>query len=306
MPKKTSPTGDSLHRHKAAPKTTFTENPLAPLDGTIREIKAAQERIENACLAARHEIGRVLIRDDSKIDTAKQLCITSRLDFWETLEKRVGINSRILRQCMAFADMYDESDVDRLIEQEITWTHVVHLLSLPSVGAREAFLRRVAEEGLTAADLRREIDETYGNRRPGSGRQQKLPEPPKSLSSGLRRTLEKVSRLNAEHEHALFGEEFDLAERVESEPPDEITEETRDQLDRLIDQYRILATTVRDNLLRLEESRPRIDRVFSERERAEEKPDTKSGREPRSILLNSADPAGADRTGFPVDHSLAK
>jgi len=306
MPKKTSPTGDPLHRHKAAPKTTFAENPLAPLDGTICEIKAAQGRIDSACLAARHAIGMVLNRDYSKIDTAKQLCITSRLDFWETLEKRVGINSRILRQCMAFAKMYDESDVDRLIEQRVTWTHVVHLLNLPSDGAREAFLRRVAEEGLTAADLQREIDEKYGNRRPGSGKQQKPPEPPKSLSSGLKRALEKVSRLNAEHEHALFAQDFDLAERIQCEPPDEITEEIRDQLDRLIREYRVLATTAPDNLRRLEQSRPRIDRVFAEREKVEAEPDKKSGREPRSIVLTAAEHAGADRTGFPVDHALAK
>ena len=132
-----------------------------------------------------------------------------------------------------------------------------------------------------------------------------MPEPPKSLRSGLKRAIDRGTRLNQEHEHALFCDEFDLATEIETGAPDEITQDASDQVDHLIHQYRILATTAPDILRRLERSRSRIDVVFTKRE-AEQAADTKSGRKPRSILLPEAVAAGADRTGFPVDHSLAK
>jgi hypothetical protein len=156
------------------------------------------------------------------------------------------------------------------------------------------------EDGLTAAALHEAILEKHGNRREGSGKQKKLPEPPRSLTTGLKRAIDKVTRLNQEHEHALFCDEFDLATEIGTGAPDEITEDTSDQVDRLIEQYRVLAATAPDILQRLEQSRPRIGVVFEERRRLAKEPDTKSGREPRSILLPETVAARADRTDLPV------
>lgn len=288
-----------IGRRQAAPKATPAEQSLRPIAGTIREIKAVEARAATACMKARHEIGKLLIRDFDKIGTAQQLCIVNRLEFWETLAKRVGLHSRVLRHCMQFADEYDEAEVDRMVAQGVTWSHVVQVLTLRTDGEREAFLRRVMEDGLTAAALHEAILEKHGNRREGSGKQRKLPEPPRSLTTGLKRAIDKVSRLNDEHEHALFCDEFDLATEIETGPADGLTEDTSDQVDRLIDQYRILAATTADILRRLEQSRPRIDVVFKKRE-AEQAADRKSDREPRSILLPETVPARADRTDLPV------
>jgi hypothetical protein len=244
----------------------------------------------------------VLIRDFEKIETAKQLCATRRMDFWETLAKRVGLHSMILRQCMRFAKKYDTSDVNRLIRQGVTWTHVVHLLSLRSEQEREDFLKRVAEEGLTAAALQKEIAKKHGNRREGSGKQRKLPDPPKSLKTGLKRALDKVTRLNDEHEHALFCNEFDLAEGIENVTSDDIDEKIRDQVDRLIESYEQLATTAPKIIVWLREARPRIDLVFEARKQAEKEPEPTSdaapdampNREHRPIMLAQAVTAGVD------------
>ena len=295
-------------RRRKPPVTTHAERVLKVLASTIGEIEAAQRRFDSAGMKSRHEIGKLLIRDFDKIETAKQYCITYRMEFWETLAERVGLHSRILRDCMAFAGKYDEAKVDELIEHGLTWTHVVHLLSLRTEEEREAFLERVTKEGLTATALHKEIMEELGNRRAGSGKQRKMPEPPKTLKSGLKRAADKVTRLNDEHEHALFCDDYDLAEEIENEPPDEITKETGDNVDQLIKSYEQLAKSAAKIVNSLREARPRIDRVMEERERAAAKPDAKTGTESRTrpIMLTAPVGADTDRTVFPAGHAAGK
>jgi len=291
---------------EADPKTDPAERAFSSVSKTIGDIRQVRQRMNHVVIQSLYEIGKILIRDGRKLSNADEHSEIYGKDFWERFSEEVKIHEKTLEDCKRFAEKFDESQVREMVEREMNWTHVVHLLSLRTVQEREAFLKRVAEEGLTAVALQKEIAAKYGNRRPGSGKQKKPPEPPKSLSSGLKRAQDKVSRLNAEHEHALFCDEFDLAAEIETGPADEITEDTSDQVDHLIDQYRILAATAPDILRRLEQSRRRIERVFAERERAEKEPDTESGKRLRSVVLTAAEPAGADRTGLPVEHSLAK
>lgn len=252
---------------------TVEEQALRPLAETITAIEPIKVKLDRACLLSRFEIGQLICRNGNAIDQAKQLCIIHRLKFWKVFSERLGVHERTLRQCVAFALQFRcRGDVERLVKLGVTWTHVTHLITLQTNRESEDFLRRVSEEGLTAAALQKEIMEKYGNHRPGSGKKKPTPKPPSSMKAGLKLARDISSRIVAQHEHALFGDDFFLPMAIENEPPDEITPEVREQVVHLIRNYRELEDTLPDIVKRLEASLERIDHVFEERERAKQKP----------------------------------
>jgi hypothetical protein len=285
-------------RGKLNLETDPTEEIFSSVSKTVGDIRNVRQRMNQVQIKSLYEIGKILIRDWQKLLYAGRRSEIYRKDFWERFSKEVDIHEKTLRDCKRFAERFDESQVREMIKHGMTWTHVVHLLSLRTEKEEEDFVKRVAEEGLTAAALHKEISEKYGNRREGSGKQKKLPEPPKSLKTGLKRAHDIVTRLNDEHEHALFCDDFDLAEKIETGSSDEITEETRDQVDNLIKSYEKLATNASEIVKWLREARPWIDVVFEERKRAEKESEPKSGKEPRSIMLSAA--ARSGRPGLAV------
>lgn len=248
-------------------KPTAIERAFHSLDGTIKKIKEIQSHLIRVSIKSRHEIGQLLMRNWNEVQAARQMCITRKLDFWETFAEIVGLHSRILRECLKFAEQYEASQVDDLLEHGVTWTHVVHLMKLHTQEEREQFLKQISENGLTAAALEKAIVKKKQDAKTRSEKPKANSDLPKSLEEGLERALTGTAQINGDFKLALFCEEFDLTTAVMNTPPDEIKKETRDQLIELIDHIRELNQIMPDILDRLEgESLPWIEQVLALRE----------------------------------------
>lgn len=238
------------------------------LHNTYQELRNVLDTVVHHVLTSYYRIGESIERNYEKIKAARLSAGLRESEVFAQLAAALGWNEKTLRDCRRFVETYEKQEFQTLLAAPINWTHVRHLLSLPTAPERKKYLEETARNGWTADQLAKAILERKGNRRKGSGRGRTVPA---NVGKALSRLLVTGERYVKDTQSVLFGEAYDVATELAQGSPDHLTEETQDQAREAIQMLEKIANDAQDNANRIRQTMGRLDRVFAARKEDEEK-----------------------------------
>lgn len=239
------------------------EDALAPIIEEMRIV--IRDQVENN-LRAWREIGLIFLQNRQAIEDARFMGNSGRINPFDIFAREVGCDERKLRHCAHFAERFDDELMEMAIAARLNWSHIVLLVTLPTRESCVSYIEKIVENRWTGNDLANALMQLFGNRREGSGRRNAVP---RSLSSGLAKTLKSTAQFRRMMEQALFCDEFHVAEAVFTEPPDEISEMTSQQLRAAIQSMEAIITTLVENIPKLRDAAEHVDQRLAERKKCQ-------------------------------------
>jgi hypothetical protein len=253
----TAPTARTANPPAASPDAERThrriEESLAPIIAAMRLVIRNQAEVN---LRAWHEIGRIFRDNQQVIQTALVNGGIWGINAFDAFSRQINYDERKLRHCANLADRFDDELLSMAIAARLGWSHVINLLSVPTRAELVRYIEKIVKHGWTGEDLANALMESYGNRREGSGRRQSVPS---NLGAGLTKMLKSTGQFRRVLDQALFCDDFDVANAVYEEPPDQISEATARHLHEAIEAFLAISEKLNESLPRLREAADHVD-----------------------------------------------
>ncbi|HEY1601635.1 MAG TPA: hypothetical protein VGG64_18690 [Pirellulales bacterium] len=203
-----------------------------------------------------YTIGEIL--RDCRIETealGKRFRLISQMQF---LADALTVEIQQLRTPQRLAHTYSEAEYRSLVQHpEITWGHILHLISVPIAAERDKLAACTIAEKWSPHRLRNEI---LG--RPAADNAQRTPKPPRSVKAGFEQAIRMAKSLSSIFDRAFFSDTYDLTTRILEMSPDDVTAGTEQQVREAIETLAHLSQTAGENSRRLLEALVWIEMVL--------------------------------------------
>jgi hypothetical protein len=245
------------------------ENLPRPLKERCEKILPLVDDTVLTVLVNKYRIGEHVIKAGSEMDEYAANIPTYRKiadRHVEHMAAALGLHKRTLYDCLRLVQTYSREEYQALISSPwITWEHVIYLLNAGGEPLRAEMQQKIEAEGWSPKEVQAAIHAHWGNRRQGSGR---LPAVPKNIDVALHRLTKNGVTFTRYVDEACCCDKFDIATKIGETPPDEITDQTLQQLTECKATIESVGDSVRKGKQSLQRAEERVEQVL--RVRAEQ------------------------------------
>jgi hypothetical protein len=147
------------------------------------------------------------------------------------------------------------------------WGHVRTLINQGELQRIEHWAARIEQEEMSAAELEENLRGGKTSQRKGSGRR---PGPPKNFGAGLVQLDKLCTNVMNKFRHALFCDDFDLADPETNTPPYDLTDDSRESYTELIERLKEISVVAHEKAERMRDALPYINEVIHRQKLSEE------------------------------------
>jgi hypothetical protein len=246
-----------------------SNDPLALSDTILEELRPACRRLQDLLdshrrnyLLPHYEIGELVIGAEQRVLEMHGSIYGGQIV--DHLADAVGRNARTVRSCVQVAETFSREEYLELIScEQISWAHILLLLSAPLPSERANLIEKIKEHGWTPLELEAAVRGGKPNRRPGGGRRHAVP---RNVPFALHRLAKATDSFCGLNNEVLFGEDFDIPTSLHAMASDDLTSELRDSVESAAKRLDQLAADATENARRLRaEGLVLIDEVLSAR-----------------------------------------
>lgn len=224
------------------------------------------ERTRQGKLLLRYRIGEILkaaVPDLQKRANKKPALMKISDNLVEYLAEALDVPHRTLYRCLQLAREYKPERFQQLVACSwVTWQHVVNLLDVKNPKLQREMESTLVAEKLSAGELKSEIRTRKDNDRPGSGRPLKVPVTLNRAIDQLTTTALKFVRCTNE---VWFGGGYNIAGVIADRPPDEIDENTLQQINKGIDVLEAVKEAANKGINEFRLAKQRVEEPLNDR-----------------------------------------
>lgn len=204
------------------------------------------------------------------------------------VEKALSTQSRTLRKALTFARLYDNEQLDSLIdlsneqtEYRLNWGHVSFLLTLHTPEQRQSYAEQAVSKMLDPPALH-DLIKRRTQRSGGHGRKHEMP---KTINGQIEQILRLCRQWASKNDEVWNGEEESVYGNLLAIPPSDMEPDMVTKLDEVATLMTQIAAAASDNVRRTREASEYIQNSIVRREQ-ELAAISDSGRQSRSIDLD--------------------